>query len=542
MARALPSVVDTSSDYSLLKWAVSHIADEQRSPLSNLARSIYSAYWKCAARSDVADQLAEGYENAALKYMSPFIEKGHGVDDKSSLIISRDAFLKDANSRFAVLEKILTRTGIKDDQIHLISIFDYPLITPDDLPRIFSISETQFSGHAASRWAACINALIYRCDVSGYAKEIDSLNKLRPDLIKSYETIKVEREASLSQAKDYERQWKDREAGRQTEGLSAQSLIDREIKELLQNPDCNPEFFPKIAAFINSANGTPLLPSLDLQQSTGWGKLDEVDRASLIDLAERYLRNADIPPTDLKHENYAPTQALVLIQRHRPAIYEEFSEDVWGKCGLEVLKVERDDNGELVILFDTLARRFPNVAEDAIIGVLRQQLSRGYISIFRRLGDRFSDAQASAVMQVVRDKNINNEQRASILEELAIKGKLELVRGYLDNMFKMGWDNPQAEEFHRFRMLAFQISPTKYITQVLDTLAKDRKWGRQWLESVIGVHNGRLLGAILACSSQDIASLYVWLHREYPPNTRPEHGGATFTPTALDEIHQMKSH
>ena len=538
---SMPAVVETSKDINLLLWAISRVTENRfSSSLGVLARSIYSAYWKCAKTPDVAALLAKGYSRALSEHKSPFIEKGTGYGDDSPSILSREAFLRESNGRFAALEIILAGSEIKDHDLIYAAVSDYPLFTAEDLPMMFAKVISDPTGRLSKRWAACINAVICRCDIGIYAKEIEQVHKLRPDIFRSYAEVRGEFEAASRQAKKYEKQWKDQEAGQKAKGLSSQSHIDKEIKRILQNPNSSPDIFPNIAKWINSEKGIPTLGSMDLQQSAGWEKLGEGERENLIGLAERYLKHGKITPSDPNQVSWAPAEALILLQRHRPATYAEIGEDVWRKCGAEILKADRDDSAELMApLLDTIANKYPEVAKEAVVGVLRQQISRGYISILRYWGSRFRDDQARAVMQVASDPTLPNVQRASVLEELVQCGKPDLVRNYLKDIFKGGWDKPTVED-SRFRLLAFRLSPTEYITQILDALTQDNTRGRQWIESVVGARDV-FLPAMLECDPQDIANMYAWLHREYPANTCPEHEDA-YTPMPIDDIHMLKNH
>ena len=68
----------------------------------------------------------------------------------------------------------------------------------------------------------------------------------------------------------------------------------------------------------------------------------------------------------------------------------------------------------------------------------------------------------------------------------------------------------------------------------------DSEWGRRWIETSVDGYDDDLLKAILSCESCDLGKMYIWLHEQYPKETRPEHEGV-YTPTALDKIHRLKN-
>ncbi len=195
----------------------------------------------------------------------------------------------------------------------------------------------------------------------------------------------------------------------------------------------------------------------------------------------------------------------------------------------------------LAPLFDTLSEHFPDAATDAVLQVLSQELQSDFIFILRNWGDRLSDSQADAVLAIAKDPAIDHGRSFLLLSDLARHGKERLVRAHLDSVFRSGWNVPPDDTLHKLRNLAFNLCPASYIRQLLNALAADANWGRQWIECSFGGHDNFPLGALLTCEVSDIAELYIWLHDQYPPETCPEHEAA-YTPGPLDEVHRLKSH
>ena len=235
-------------------------------------------------------------------------------------------------------------------------------------------------------------------------------------------------------------------------------------------------------------------------------------------------------------------RALTALRLLRPDIYSDLSRDVWERCSVELLKSATSDSVKsLAPLLDTLSEQFPDIATDAVLDVLSQELKENFINIIYIWGTRLNDEQASAILDMTGDLETDHERHFIIVDSLAQQGKEELVREYLDALFDKGWSVPPDPKFHKLRKLAFVLSPASYKQQLLDALTSDFEWGRKWIETSVGGYDDDFLKAILSCESCDLEKMYIWLHEQYPKETRPEHEDV-YTPTALDEIHRLKNY
>ena len=175
-----------------------------------------------------------------------------------------------------------------------------------------------------------------------------------------------------------------------------------------------------------------------------------------------------------------------------------------------------------------------------MLDVLSQELKGNSISIIHNLGARLNDDQAAAILDMAGDLSTDHERCFIIVNSLARRGKEKLVREYLDALFDKGWGVPSDPKFHKLRKLAFVLSPASYKQQLLDALTSDSEWGRKWIEASVDGYDDDLLKAFLSCESCDLGKMYIWLHEQYPKETRPEHEDV-YTPAAIDKIHRLKN-
>ncbi len=538
---SLQSTIDENNASALLIWALDHITE--RDPfnrLGRLARAIFTFCWQWASIPAIASTLAQGYLKALEKHRSPFLEKEYG--DRSNLFLSLEDFLRDVDGRFAVLEVIFKENTISERALSYIWGNDYPLYTPEDfgilLDQALASTDTSF----AEKWINCIKAVIWRVDLQSYAIKIDELHALHPDLIDSCHKIREETDAAARRAEEMNRKWQKEAADRKTKEEANQRRIDQKIKSALQQIELAPESFGWIAAWLHSDMGWRQLGPIDLQQSIGWKKLTSEEQNALITLAERYLKESTIEPTAPNQHINSVAQALTLLRVMKPGVYQGLTEDIWCKCSVELLKVAFDEHMEcLTPLFDTLSTSFPEVAETALLNVLDQELNSGHISILRHWGKRLTDKQAQSILHIAKAPDVAPEKSLLILSELARHGQENLVRAYLDTLFNRNLESPPDRSFNKHLALAFSLSPNSYIHQILRTLRANREWGRQWMETVLMDRENDFAKGLFACTPDIIADTYIWLHTEYPANTRPEHEGV-YSPKPLDRIHELKSY
>lgn len=505
------------------------------------ARTIYTVCWKWAKTPEITQLLAEGYAKTLCQRQSPFLQLRYEGERISIPILTKDAVLEDVEGRFAVLEALLT-FNTYDSCIPNIPFSAFPLYTQEDLPLLFDRAISDPSGTLVEKWVACIKAILRtKTDIDEYTDQIDRLHELRPDLIDDSETLRADMEKAAQHFKELEQESKREEEEMINEWTEKQSKIDNEIKEALHNPNLTSESFERISSLLNSENGRITIGPIDMRLSPGWDKLTEDEQSIILDLAQCYLTEGEISSTEPNEHPYSVARALTALRLLRPDIYSALSRDVWERCSVELLKSVISDKMEwLAPLLDTLSVQFSDIATDAVLNVLSQELKGNFISIIHNWGTRLNDEQAAGILDMAGDPAIDHDRRFIIVNSLARQGKEELVLEYLNTLFDEGWSVPSDLKFHKLRKLAFVLSPASHMQQLLDALTSDAEWGQEWIETSVGGYDGDLLKAILSCESCDLGKMYIWLHKQYPKKTRPEHEGV-YTPAAIDEIHRLKN-
>lgn len=542
---SLESLLEEKSATVLLDWALPHI-NEQGSydDFGRLARAIYTTCWKFSGAPAISERLASGYVSALSEHQSPFILEVQGGGISTMQLFGLKKFNEDINGRLAVLKAILSRKDCDTIKLEYIPFTDCPLYTQDDISTLFNLVLMNPQGPFARELTICIKAVIMRADLDAFTSQVNCLHALYPDLIDSSDVLRANMAAAARRVDEFERLRQQQKNDRNLQRLTVQSRLDNEIKILLQTPGLKPESYINVYSWLSFQPGSATLPSIDIRLSPGWAKLTEEEKSKVLDLALRYLMQGEILHSDKILLEYSVASALTALRLLRPSIYERLSHEVWRKCAGELFNTATHHNIELLEpLFQTLSAHFLEIATDAVLEILSQESQRDYagISFIRYWGKYLTNDQALGILKIIDTPGINESYRSLLLSNLAEYGQDDLVRKYLDSLFINDWSIPPDFNLHKLRRLAFVLSPVSYIHQILDALTINPIWGRHWIETSIESSDSALLRAINSCDVSEMASFYIWLNDQYPPDQCPYHE-SVFTPGPLDEIYRFKSH
>ncbi len=341
---SLEALLDENSAVVLLNWAIPHINEHDPfDTLGSLARSIYTISWAFSGTPAVAQLLASGYAKAVSKYRTPFLRDRYEGDSMSSQVLTKQAFSEDVDGRMAVLAMILSRGDLHARELGHVPFIDYPIYTHDDLPSLFDQANKDPSGPLAEQWVICIKAVVLRAGLDAYADQVDRLHCVRPDLIDDSRKLRADMESAARHANELDQKWKKEEADRQKEHSDDQDRIDREIKKALNTTDLKPESFAGLSSWLSSQNGVRSIPAIDIQLSPGWAKLTADEQSAMLDLAQRYLMEAEIPPTAPNRHQCSVACALTALRLLRPSspLKKPLSRERGARSGAEFFELTK---------------------------------------------------------------------------------------------------------------------------------------------------------------------------------------------------------
>lgn len=521
-----------------------------------LACIIYTICWQWAQNTEIRQLLLEGYVASIGEDISPFLNETE-IKEFGVQCFSKEGFLKDSSARMMILEEILAHQEFKENWISPMIYKSFPLCVADDLPLFFKRLIDNPTDKLADRMITCMQLILWQdwdsllrknaeqiywdSLLRKYAEQIDELHALRPDLIKKAEEIREEYSSTTETVKRCEA-----ERGKENEKIESKFIekqmnIDEWVKKTLQHPKA--ELFEQISCWLGTSNGFLEHDfGIDLQKTSGWSKLEENEQWRVVELAERYLREAEIKATEQNSFQSHVSRALTLIRLRRPDVFSRLDHNVWDRCSVELIKGYRHTNKDLMDpLLDTLSERFPKIAGQALLDVLHHEMQCGNIAVIGVWGKRLSEEQARLILDNVKKQNMRPEEYYSIFEELSKSNQKHLVENELDVFFETSWAEPPTEEYHELRRIAFELAPDAYIDQLLRAISNNPTWGQEWFEKVMRRENIELIKAFRKCPLESVAELYIWLHKTYPTAKCPDHIGC-YSRSSIDNIYELKNY
>ena len=534
---------------ALLKWALQHLCQcEPPDYLGELARKIYSYVWRQvnllnSREDDLIDGLAKGYLKALEIGNSPFTIDQYTGRRKKPNYVTKEEFRENRSLRLRILDSIIQSPDFDVKVCNNFFCRDYPLATSDDRLELFEKLEESNSNELKERYALCI------LEIRGLSNKdekfiFDRLHSIRPEIYDSYETVMEERARSIedSNRKNNEQQQKRKEY--EEDLATRKTNIEMNIREALDNSSLDPKAFCNIAQnFFIDKDLYVRNVGIDLTRSHLWEKLESKQRENLVSLAYRYLTEVENNSTKSGWIRYGDAQALTLVRNFMPKKFAALPEEVWLKCGAELLKLSSVDKYVLIApLLDHLSQNFPKASREILLSQVGLELNQEQVRAVEIWGNRLTSKQVDAIFSIIGRDYENLKSKAQLLQDLCKFGFRRETTQYLDNLFSDGWANPEDDKYHELRMLAFKLEPKRYYKEVFQSLKDKPKWSKQLLLTNTRFHFNLVLDAFLSCPPDAIADIYIWLDQRFPPEDEPRHDGEAKFVDSVDNIYRIKNY
>lgn len=321
------------------------------------------------------------------------------------------------------------------------------------------------------------------------------------------------------------------------------SLKDRRvnfINSALADSRIHPGHFDTLIQCLSINDNNCHQDSLDIQTLPGWNIITQQQQELLLNLAEKYLEKQPLPPTKSSEVRFTDSIALVTLKQLRPEKYACLSKKVWEHSSTEILKTIPffQDDPLLEGLLEDLSK-IASVVSQALIKIIIQELEGGHLSILNNWKRRLTDEQVNRIMQM--SETMPSGKKHILYSSLVSCGKQEVVSRKLDSLFKdKDWNSLDDEEI-KLSILAFLLHPVQHINQLLEVIYTENNLGKKWFESLnIRLDENVFLEALFQCKLDEVVSVYEWLHKSYPPQNAPRHGGVYF-PSIIDMTYDLKS-
>lgn len=275
----------------------------------------------------------------------------------------------------------------------------------------------------------------------------------------------------------------------------------------------------------------------DLTQTPGWLEADEPTRERIIDAARRYVLEGDprtsdwIEAEDTSAAPDAGYRALHLLLTREPSFVGSLSPEVWAKWAPTILvfpiysaseEEKRAPHRELIML---AYRHAPDSVINALITVIDKTNREGKYSLeLGKLKYIWDNRLGNALLEKARDLALKPQYLSEILK-LLLEYNIEGAQALAESLVPS--PPPTVDEDRKRALLA---------TRALVVQANDCGWGVVWpamnadedfatkLVEMISHYPARR-SVSERLRGDEVADLYIWLVRRYPPSDDPQFDG-----------------
>lgn len=276
------------------------------------------------------------------------------------------------------------------------------------------------------------------------------------------------------------------------------------------------EGFPKVSEF-----------DWDLTDNPGWKAADDATRARIVEAAERYLHEGDPVTEDWlgKKSQHRPAlagyRALRLMRTWRPEVLNDLSPEVWEKWTQTILDYPGLGSQEEDVHLDLVAEAYraspAKVIETTLLLIDADGGSRDYRFVTRNLKKCWDDRVAESLLEKAKDERLE-----PYFLEMLLDGLLNYGSDAAEELARSIVISDHSDEERRERAL---IAARALIFETEDSgwsflwpiMQADTYFARKVIENIAS--DARYSGAPQSrISEEQVANLYIWMVREYPPS------------------------
>jgi hypothetical protein len=492
--------------------------------------------WERLEEPGVLDPYAEAVADRLLGHkVIPGLERarGGGDDDRRRLLAG------------AVIRVLVARGAPADALVHT----QTPLLFPRDLPWLVARLRDVPPEGPRTFYARLARA-VYRGDSPEHLDAILSITPTHPEVEAEFAPIVRPVDINSEEASALRSQYrKSLEFERQ--------MAQEEAKNILVPPPCE-----WVAAALRRCEAgeldgwwqlnrnLTLVPhsthygdelESDLTALPGWREADEATREQITAASQDYLARAR-PDTCrwlgrnvIYYPDFAAYRAFRLLQTLRPELLDALRAEVWTSWAAVILGYPTPIGMRGDCKHQDLVRRAYRHAPGEVVRTLdllidAENRDSTWISIIRKMEQCWDDRVVAAMRAKVQDLSLKPSCMESLLEELLKRHDEGVVAFALALVTRpIPPDGPARARAISAAALLLVHMPRLAWSAIWSVIEADGAFGREILLAVAGRHDQEHAAMVAEHITEDqVADLYLWLVREFPPAADPKLEGAQF--------------
>lgn len=541
---SFPSTLSRLSEsdlFDLLEWSVEEVDKDEfkKHALFDAKAAVFRRCWQLPFSRRILSLLAKGLDAFAKVHHSPFEGSRYSSESKKEAYGGKD-YVADVGRR-RTMAKFIAESG----EASLSAVMHWPihLLRNDDIDFVVEQIKESDDLVQKKRWAEGLSWLQGGIELPERAALWNWLHEEFPDQFES------DAKATFRERRKFQRELEIRER-KWNKSTTRQNLRHAEnavknavwVHEQLHSRPA-PDTFAKIMWAVGLA-----IPSdvkgfgLDFRKSELWASFSQEEIDCLVSAAYDFILAYNGP---VSSENGCHTyliQAFYLLTAYDQTRLRGLPPAVWRRYSPELLQGLDHDSFDLVPLsLKCFEESQPEVFGEELSKRLKKQLAEDRLFGLSMFKDVLNDDRTSQLLSLLDETGLSDARKLVLYCEFwNFAPKLtakHIKNGAFSNVSLDKCDTSLS-------VFLLASKPRRRFPELLRLLSRKPKWGRAWVEQVVG-HDGQIQGMVVGLlkdlSMDELKKLYACHLKLFPPEKAPEHDGV-FTPTVLDNIYQFGTH
>jgi hypothetical protein len=453
----------------------------------------------------------------------------------------------DDEKRRSLVEEMLYLVEDEEEDAFVLVYSSTALVLGKDVAWLIDRLESATSERRRSALAALIGQAFDLWDDDQYELVYQAYlkNPILGDFVgRVFDPVDVSSELAEEQRRYYEKSQRRREQ-REDRPLPDPPLAERVLRALDDFDAGNVDAFWQSLVYymeFDESGRSGISPiEEDLREFPGWQAAEATIRERIVEAAKRYLLEGD-PITDEWLESgasyrppFAGYRALRLLMNLAPNFVSEMPDDVWKRWTPAILDYpistgtgEEEPHLELVAM---AYKRAPGeVIRTTLLIIDRQNEKDGHVFVTSKLKYCWDDRLAHALLEKAKDTKLKPQCLRSLLEDLLDYALLE-AKEFAESLVSSGLGGGEEERLRAVVAawtLIFHADDAGWLV-VWPAIRRSAEFGSAVVDNIAGDahHSGVPQKRI---SERQVADLYIWLVRQYPPSEYKVDLGDGMTP------------
>lgn len=503
----------------LLQWAIADIRrgnDMAERRLLGIKLGVFLHCWKKSSSPTMRNLLAKGLEHCAKSFLSPFSNHSPSPYGPDKDMYGWKEYIADVG-----LRRDMARLIVEDERLALTPVI-HPyigLLQYSDVDFILSEIKSSNRTDRRDRWAQCLAPLAGAIDLP---KQNDLWNWLHGEFPRVFnidaKTAQAERKKFDAQMKGLKQSSQRKEASRKLKQAKIREKQTTWIRGQLRKEDGTCPFDKVMFLILCQPQGDGDYCCHDFRKSKLWPTFSHQEIAVLTDAAYKFILECNGPWSDGNSWYPSYSQAFCLLMAYDKQRLDSLPQSVWRKFVPELWRDLGYENSDLLAAtWKCLLEHHPDVFVDELAKRFGDHLTNNQVLETYLFKDIINAQATKKLLAVLDNSGLTDEQRRKLYDgfwQIDSRTTAE----YINSCWVSQLSIDQCEV--KISLYLILSDPQTRFPELLRLLSKKPRWGRGWVERILGedgYHHRPFSGILCHLPISDLKKFYAWLLVHFPP-------------------------